>query len=61
MRPPPLSGLQLSFKNVPVAPGRYADKSWNAILEQYRSRVSAATVLFPSAALADAATAQRLQ
>ena len=48
---PPLSSLQLSFKNVPVPPGRYADKSWNEILEHYRSRLPAATVLFPSAAL----------
>ena len=48
---PPLSGLQLAFKNVPVAQDRYPDKSWNDILEQYRSRVPAATVLFPSAAL----------
>ncbi|HEV8490695.1 MAG TPA: hypothetical protein VGR76_00440, partial [Candidatus Angelobacter sp.] len=46
-----LSDLQLSFKNVPVPPGRYPEKSWNEILEHYRSRLSAATVLFPSAAL----------
>jgi hypothetical protein len=46
-----LSSLQLSFNNVPVAPDRYADKSWNAILEHYRGRLSAATVLFPSAAI----------
>ncbi|HEY2115118.1 MAG TPA: SAM-dependent methyltransferase [Candidatus Angelobacter sp.] len=48
---PRLSGLQLSFRNVPVPSGRYPDKSWNEILEHYRSRLSAATVLFPSAAL----------
>lgn len=48
---PKLSSLQLSFRNVPVSPGRYPDKSWNEILEHYRSRLSAATVLFPSAAL----------
>jgi tetratricopeptide (TPR) repeat protein len=48
---PPLSSLQLSFKNVPVPSGRYAEKSWNAILEHYRTGLSAATVLFPSAAL----------
>lgn len=47
----PFSGLQLSFKNVPLPPDRYADKSWNHILEHYRSGVPAATVLFPSAAL----------
>jgi hypothetical protein len=48
---PQLSNLQLSFKNVPVPPDRYADKSWNATLEHYRTRLPAATVLFPSAAL----------
>jgi Tfp pilus assembly protein PilF len=48
---PRLSDLQLSFRNVPVPPGRYPDKSWNEILEHYRSRLPAATVLFPSAAL----------
>jgi tetratricopeptide (TPR) repeat protein len=48
---PRLSDLQFSFKNVPVPSGRYADKSWNEILEHYRSRLPAATVLFPSAAL----------
>src|SRR5579859_1445819 len=48
---PKLSNLQLSFKNVPVPPGRYPDKSWNEILEHYRGRLPAATVLFPSAAL----------
>src|SRR5579859_8180738 len=48
---PKLSDLQLSFKNVPIPAGRYPDKSWNEILEHYRSRLSAATVLFPSAAL----------
>ncbi|HEY3769605.1 MAG TPA: SAM-dependent methyltransferase [Candidatus Angelobacter sp.] len=46
-----LSSLQLSFKNVPVAPDRYADKSWSAILEHYRKSLPAATILFPSAAL----------
>jgi hypothetical protein len=48
---PKLSNLQLSFKNAAVPPGRYPDKSWNEILEHYRSRLPAATVLFPSAAL----------
>ena len=46
-----LSDLQLFFRNVPTPPGRYPDKSWNEILEHYRSRLPAATVLFPSAAL----------
>lgn len=46
-----LGDLQLTFKNVPVPPRRYANQSWNEILEHYRSRLPAATVLFPSAAL----------
>ena len=48
---PKPSDLQLSFKNVPVPSGRYPEKSWNEILEHYRSRLSAATVLFPCTAL----------
>ncbi len=48
---PKLGGLQLSFRNAAVPSGRYPDKSWNEILEHYRSRLPAATVLFPSAAL----------
>jgi hypothetical protein len=47
----PLSSLQQSFENVAVAPNRYADKSWSAILEHYRKNLAAATILFPSAAL----------
>jgi tetratricopeptide (TPR) repeat protein len=46
-----LSPLHLSFKNVTLSPDRYAEKSWNAILEHYRANLPAATVLFPSAAL----------
>jgi Putative S-adenosyl-L-methionine-dependent methyltransferase len=48
---PKLSDLQLSFKNVPVPPARYPEKSWNEILEHYRSHLSASTVLFPCATL----------
>jgi tetratricopeptide (TPR) repeat protein len=48
---PKLGDLQLSFRNVPVPPGRYPNKSWNEILEHYRGHLSGATVLFPSAAL----------
>jgi hypothetical protein len=48
---PVLSGLQLSFRNVPVPSDRYEDKSWNSTLEHYRSRLPSATVLFPSATL----------
>lgn len=47
-----LSGLQLSFNTVAAPPDRYVEKSWNAILEEYRSRLKAATVYFPTAALA---------
>ncbi|MGZ4856353.1 MAG: hypothetical protein ACXVKH_14395 [Candidatus Angelobacter sp.] len=36
---------------MPVPPDRYADKSWNETLEHYRTRLPAATLLFPSAAL----------
>jgi hypothetical protein len=46
-----LSGLQLSFNTVAAPPHRYREKSWNAILEEYRSRLPAATVYFPAAAL----------
>jgi len=46
-----LSSLQLSYKNVDVAQQRYPSQSWNQILEHYRKKFSAATVLFPSAAL----------
>ena len=46
----PLSSLQLSFKNIPVTPDRYEDKSWTAILEHYRMSLPEATILFPSAA-----------
>jgi tetratricopeptide (TPR) repeat protein len=46
-----LAQLQISYKNVAVAPNRYPDQSWNEILELYRTRLSAATVLFPSHAL----------
>ncbi|HEU4414227.1 MAG TPA: SAM-dependent methyltransferase [Candidatus Angelobacter sp.] len=49
--PPLLGNLQLSFKNVPLAGDRYADKQWNSILKHYVERLPAATLLFPSAAL----------
>ncbi len=47
-----LSGLQLSFNTAAVPTDRYAEKSWNTILEEYRTRLTAATVYFPTAALA---------
>src|SRR5215470_16454000 len=42
-----LSSLQLSYKNLAVTRQRYPDQSWNQILEHYRKKFSAATVLFP--------------
>jgi tetratricopeptide (TPR) repeat protein len=47
----PLQTIQLSYKNVPISPERYADATWNQILEQYRTTVPGATILFPAAAL----------
>jgi tetratricopeptide (TPR) repeat protein len=46
-----LSRLQFSYENLEIAAGRYAEQSWNNILEDYRQRLSGATVLFPSQAL----------
>jgi tetratricopeptide (TPR) repeat protein len=46
-----LSGLQLSFKNVPLSPSRYSQPAWNAILERYGQTLPAATLFFPAAAL----------
>ena len=48
---PPLSDLQLSYKNVEIASPGYTDEIWNQILNEYRTRVPAATVLFPCEAL----------
>jgi tetratricopeptide (TPR) repeat protein len=48
---PSFGKWQLSFKNAAVSFQRYADASWNQILEHYRVRLSAATILFPAAAL----------
>ena len=49
--PEPLSKLRLSYHTVVAPSGRYADAARNGILEQYRTRLEGATVLFPSAAL----------
>src|SRR5262249_3465633 len=46
-----LSQLQLSYRNVPVSTTRYQEPHWNDILELYRGRLPAATILFPTAAL----------
>lgn len=56
--PESLADLKRSYKNVIVGAERYEDLAWNGILEQYRSRLSAAaTILFPSVVLK---TLQRL-
>src|SRR5579864_2324292 len=52
-----LKDLRFSYRNSTIAPRRYADDSWNAILRQYQTGLSAATVLFPAIALQ---TLQRL-
>jgi len=46
-----LSRLEFSYKNVPVPPDRYAQQSWNQILNLYKERLPGTTVLFPTAAL----------
>ncbi|HEY2170746.1 MAG TPA: SAM-dependent methyltransferase [Candidatus Angelobacter sp.] len=46
-----LKDLRFSFQNSAIAPQRYADDLWNGILEQYRTRLSAVTVLLPASAL----------
>ena len=50
-KPVSLNDVQLSFANSAVPAPRYPDPIWNAILEEYRSRLVAATVFFPSVAL----------
>ena len=49
--------LRFSYQNSATAPRHYPDKDWSGILEQYRTRLSTATVLFPATALQ---TLQRL-
>jgi len=47
-----LSRLKLSYTHAAVTtPGHYPEDSWNSILDLYRRRLPAATVLFPSQAL----------
>ena len=48
---PFLKDLRFSYRISAIAPQRYAEDSFNRILEQYRTRLSAATVLFPAGAL----------
>jgi len=50
--PEALSRLKLSYTHAAVTtPGHYPEDSWNSILDLYRRRLPAATVLFPSQAL----------
>ncbi|MGC2745738.1 MAG: SAM-dependent methyltransferase [Candidatus Angelobacter sp.] len=46
-----LKDLRFSYRNSAVSPQHYPCNAWNGILEQYRSRLSTATVLFPTSAL----------
>src|ERR1051325_11398231 len=46
-----LQDLRFSYQNSAIAPQRYKDDLWNGILEQYRSRLSTATILFPASGL----------
>jgi len=48
---PYLKDLRFSYKNSAIAQQRYADDSWNGILDQYRTRLSTASILFPASAL----------
>jgi tetratricopeptide (TPR) repeat protein len=46
-----LKDLRFSYQSSASAPQRYADDLWNSIVEQYRSMLPAATILFPASAL----------
>jgi tetratricopeptide (TPR) repeat protein len=46
-----LKDLRFSYRNSAISPRHYPDNDWNGILEQYRTRLSTATVLFPASAL----------
>ncbi|HEX3156178.1 MAG TPA: SAM-dependent methyltransferase, partial [Candidatus Angelobacter sp.] len=46
-----LKDLRFSYRNSAIAPQHYPDNGWNGILEQYRTRLSAATILFPASVL----------
>ncbi len=43
--------LRFSYQTSAVSPQHYPDNVWNGILEQYRTRLSTATVTFPASAL----------
>lgn len=55
---PNLQDLRFSFDQSRVSSARYECSDWNLILEQYRTRLPKATVLFPTATLL---TLQRLR
>jgi tetratricopeptide (TPR) repeat protein len=46
-----LKDLRFSYRNSAIAHQRYTNDLWNGILEQYRTRLSTATVFFPASAL----------
>jgi hypothetical protein len=46
-----LKDLRFSCQNSTIAAQHYPDNAWNGILEQYRTRLATATVLFPASAL----------
>lgn len=43
--------LRFSFKHRPISSAHYQPAEWNSILEEYRTRVASATVLFPATTL----------
>jgi tetratricopeptide (TPR) repeat protein len=43
--------LQFSYQTSAVKPQHYPENVWNGVLEQYRTRLSTATVTFPASAL----------
>lgn len=49
--PMDLSRLKFSYRDVEITSDHYPDPAWNGILDLYRRRLPAATVLFPSQVL----------
>lgn len=47
----PFKDLRFSYQTSTISPQHYPDKVWNGVLEQYRTRLSTATVTFPAIAL----------
>src|SRR5579864_406082 len=56
----PLAKHRLAFQSVPIGDSRYSDSKWNRVLEEYRQRLTQATVLFPSGALSAISNLGRL-